>query len=176
LRNAIIVPLTKMPFPKRIGPPAWADWFTTCKRSVEIQRSLAALGTDSEILVLTATQFTGARPEREYYVDALRELGAEHIRVVVECYETIEQIETMVKMAKDEGKELIVVSTWLHYPRALWLLKGSGAELTWTFGIPNAKYAIMDIILNFAFPVLDVLGLRGWFRRRTTVRRVENQY
>lgn len=158
MRNVIIVPLTKMPFPDRIGPERWADWYRTCATAVALQRAYESRGVGSEILVLTATRMKGVWDEWFYYARALRQLGGK-FRVVRKYYETTEQITGLLAMAKAEEKDLVIIATWLHYLRVLYLLRGTQAKLRIAFGIPNAVQATVDIFATVLYPLFDQAGI-----------------
>ncbi|KND47927.1 MAG: hypothetical protein AB199_04185 [Parcubacteria bacterium C7867-004] len=177
MKGSIIFALHKSPYPKRKGPSHWADWYRGCLKAVDIQRVLDASGVTSEMLVLTDAQYKGGLHEVDYYTAAFDELGAHNVRVIRKCYETVRQIEMALQISQNEDKDLIVISTWVHYLRVCWLLRGSGATHRIAFGIPNLQYAIADVILTFAFPVIDLVpGGRERFVAYAEDKRFKGEY
>lgn len=159
----IINVLPKYPLPKRFCPPGWADWYLQCRKAVQIQRSLIARGHLCELLIVSDAKYEGWRAEPEIYKEVLQELGAEHIRIDPDCFDTISQLKKAVVIAKNEHKHLIVLATWMHFLRAKWLLRGAGAMLRVSWGVPYWRYAVMDILLTFFVPFCDLTGLRPWY-------------
>ncbi len=177
LKGSIIVPIAKGPYPPRIGPGWWADWRRGCLKAVSLQREYLARGERAEVLILCDAQYKGGRPEAEYYQEALTQAGAQNIRTIIEGRETVRQVDIARALARAEDKYLVVVSTWLHYPRVAWLLRGSGARHVGAFGIPHWRYACMDIVLNIAFPLIDLFpGGRARFLSYTESKRIRGEY
>lgn len=167
----IINVLPKYPMPERFGPLNWADWYRQCRKTVELQKDLAACGHAAEILLISDGQFGAWRHETEYYEEVLRELGGERIRIIRDCYETVMQVRKAARIAEEEKKRLIVVATWTHYLRAAWLLIGSGAELQGVFGVPYAQYALADLALTVLYWPIKLFGLEPAYLRYAEKRR-----
>jgi vancomycin permeability regulator SanA len=165
-----ILPLTKSPHARgRFGARKLQDYY----RGLEIAVKELKANPEAKILVLSAFQQKGDLPEREIYKNCLLELKVPEERILVDVsgYETIGQIERMRKLV-DEGSSVVIVSTFMHYPRVRWLCRSLprvSHRIAW--GIPRPSELVTDIILNVAFPILDVCGLRTWFVHKVTARR-----
>ena len=166
----LIVPLSKSSWREgRIGPVEWQDWYRGFVRAACFARILP----DSRIVVISDVRVAGGAHEHERYRFAAAREGVppETMVYVRATHETIEQIAIAARMAKEQGAKLIIVSTWLHYPRVRWLARGVPAKHYAAFGIPRPYEAVTDIVMTFAMPVIDLLGLRPWFQRKTRERR-----
>ena len=166
----LVLPLTKSPHSRgRIGPRKLQDWYCSLKKA----RLVAMEFQPSTILILSNLQVAGEKHEVDLYLTAARELGiSDDIEAVRETYETMGHLEYSYAKVEREGKKLIVVSTLLHFPRVWWLCRGHRVKHFVALGIPRPFGAVMDVILTFVFPVLDVLGKREWLKKRLDARRV----
>jgi hypothetical protein len=172
------MPLPKSPYPPRKGPERWADWFRQCVVTKRLQDRYTNGGIP-EVLILTPVTYEGAENEGDVYVRTLTELGVKNINLVREGRETINQLQIAAKRAKDSGRRLIVVCTWLHYPRVAWLIMFTGAA--WcvpVFGIPNLKYSIVDVLVMFPLTIVlsFIPGGLEWFSLWTWKRRQAGKY
>ena len=167
----IIYPLPKNPYPVgRMGKRGMQDWMQGIFDAalLHFERS------GSKILVLTAFQLKDWEPEGKIYVDALRQLDVndDDIIVIKQGLETIEEVAIAMEFAKDRGEELVIISTFLHYPRVRWLCRGQkGVRHKVAWGLPGFQDAIADIVLTFTFPIIDMLGMRAWFLAKVRARR-----
>ena len=171
----LILPLTKGPHTTgRVGAIDKQDWFNGLVKAKE----LLAQFPNSKILVLSNVQVAGEVHEAELYYWALKQIGVydRDILIVRKAQETIEQIAIAREVAKKEGARLVVISTWLHYPRVRWLMSGMGAEHHVAFGIPRPREAVTDIVLTFLFPLLDLFGKREWFMQKVNERRLSGKH
>lgn len=168
----ILLPLTKGPCAKgRVGPREWQDWY----RGLVMTRKLLSRYPNSLVLILSNLQVEGERHEADIYCEAAIELGIPHFVAIHETYETMGQLEYALEMAKEEGHTLVVISTWLHFPRVWWLCRGHEVKHHVAWGIPRPSLALADIILTFAMPVIDLLGRREWFKKRLEKRRTSGK-
>lgn len=168
----VLLPLTKGPCAKgRIGPREWQDWY----RGLVVTRKLLPRYPNSFVLILSNLQVEGERHEADIYCEAVMELGITNFVAIHETYETMSQLEYALEMAKEEGYTLVVISTWLHFPRVWWLCRNRHVRHHIAWGIPRPSLAVADIILTFAMPVLDLLRLREWFKKRLELRRTSGK-
>ncbi|MBA3789029.1 YdcF family protein [Patescibacteria group bacterium] len=166
----ILLPLTKSPWPRgRIGPPQMQDWYGSLNTCLSLLKKYEP----SKILILSSFQAAGELSEIEWYQWALEDLSipSEDVLYISQAKETSEQIEIASSLAKEQDAELIIISTFLHYPRAQWLCRGKGFRHCVGWGIPRPKEALTDIVLTFVFPVLDLLGQKEWFKNKVATRR-----
>lgn len=170
--KTIILPLTKSPCERgRVGPRKWQNWYRGCKKAVKLEKKFLARGNEVEILILTDFQTKGSPHDADYYTEALRELNASKLRVICEETETVGQIKKANQIAKREGKRLVVISSLAHFPRVWWICRGEKIAHSIVCGIPRPKEFITDIILDVAFPLIDILGQRNRFERFVEKRR-----
>lgn len=174
----IIVPLTKSPHPTgRWGPVEKQDWYVGLVKATALYRQLRL----SKILVISAFQAEGEKSEIELYLWALDELGVPRSSIVTvgKGQETVGQLKIAAEYAQREGAELIVVSSYLHYPRVRWLCSHGDTKMKTrhycTGGIPRPLGAVWDIVLTFVFPLVDCCGLRIWFLGKVLARRAKGQ-
>jgi hypothetical protein len=167
VRTTLVVPLGKSPQPPgRIGPMEWQDWY----RELEMAVDIAEKSPDSEILVLSNLHFPGLEPEADYYTRMLYLLGAETVRKVRDGYQTSDQIDRAFEMAEQENKDLILISSVLHYPRVQWLIwrhpnkKMLKVRHLAAWGLPRPMEGVSDIVATFLYPVIDLLGGRAWLQ------------
>lgn len=175
MQKTLILPLTKTPHERgRIGPRRWQDWY----RAALLAAQLADRIKRSEVLILSNVRFNGERHEVEHYVEALREAGCpeRQIRVVRSQYETVGQIKRAFFIAEEENAELIVISTFLHFPRVWWLCWGEDVKHRFAFGIPRPLEMATDIMMWFVFPLLGLIHLERWFVKKVIERRRRGLY
>lgn len=168
--HTLICLLPKSPVPRRgrIGPVHFQDWYRSCVLATQLAKELK--GT-----VLVPTAFTSmGESEADVYLSALRELGAD-VQIVRRGFETVEQLDVAVEAA--ERKSLIIVSTFLHFPRVWWLTRGKKnvSHRVVYGGLPRPKGVIADLILIIIFPVIDLLGWRKNFLSFLEQRRKRGQ-
>jgi len=171
----LVVPITKSPHPAgRVGPVVLQDWHRALARAQKIREA----NPGSRLLVISDVQIAGAPHEAEMYQDALRALGVADEAVIVarEAQETAGQVDAAARIARERGDELLLVSTFLHAPRVRWLARRLNARHVAVWGIPRPREAVTDLLLIFAFPCLDLLGLRGPFTRAVQARRKQGKF
>jgi hypothetical protein len=169
VESCILLPLTKSPHTKgRIGPHTWQDWY----RSLVKTKRISPFFRPYEVLILSNFQVAGSAHEVDLYLEACRNLGIDNLLPVREAYETMGQLDYAFARAAREKKRLVVISTWFHFPRVWWLCRGHSVKHVVAYGIPRPFGAITDIVLTFVFPILDILGMRKWFKDRLDSRRV----
>lgn len=160
-----------MPSTGRVGHADHQDWRATCKKAVNLLKQ----NPNSKIMVASDFKFKGLA-EVNLYEKILRGMGVrkEDIIIISEGYETISQLMVAFKKATELQKQLIVISTFLHFPRVWWLTRGKKKNVKHkvVFGIPRPKEAVVDVILAILFPIIDLMGLREWFQDVTTKRRM----
>ena len=162
-----IFPLPKSPWPEgRVGPREQQDWYRAAIKAGRMQASAP----DSKILLVSATKVEGTKGDLFYYGE-LFDRSAPHVVSIEAGLETVTQLGAAEWAAKKAEAKLVVISTWLHYPRVRWLCRGKNFEHHWVFGIPRLKEVKNDVLLIFLFPLIDILGLRAWFLRRVLERR-----
>lgn len=183
MNGTIVIPVAKSPHSKgRILPEEWQDWYRGIKKAVSIARQSEKGSV--EVLVLSDAKYYGQPHEADLYYRALTKLGATiyvNIRIIREGYETIEQVNRSFELAAEEGKELIFVSTFFHYPRVQWLIWRCKTTVPVkvrhcvAVGIPRPREAITDIILTLLFPLIDIFGGRRFFLKAVNKRRLKGK-
>lgn len=129
----ILLPLTKGPCAKgRIDPRKWQDWY----RSLIVARKLAPKYENAPVLILSNLQVEGERHEADIYCEAAQELGITNLATIRETCETMGQLEYAIEMARNERITLVVISTWLRFPRVWWLCRGYGVKHHVAWGHP----------------------------------------
>lgn len=175
MSRTYILPLTKSPWPTgRVGAMQAQDWY----RGVVLAKNLLSTFTPSEILILTNVAIPNERSEQEMYAQALAEcrVPPEQVRCILDGYETIEQIEIADALARREDAQLVVISTWTHYPRVRWLSRGRKFLHYIAWGIPRPRDLFTDAILTLLFPALDILGLRDRWLESLRKRRISGKF
>ena len=166
----LIIPLTKSPNPAkgRWGSIEDQDWY----HGVRLAAHIAKNDPLSRILVISDFHVPGCEQDADTYNRALLELGvpASSIEIIRKESETCGQLNLTFKMASRKDS-VTIISSFLHWPRVLWLTLGKKCTRRIVFGHPRPKEAFTDIILAFIFPALDLLGLRNFFLRRVLSRR-----
>lgn len=171
----LIMPLPKTAWKKgRIGPENLQDWFV----AIKMAKDMLEIYKPSKVIVVSGLQVSGQNPEADNMVQALKELGVsnENIVIIKNGVETIGQINLARKYARSNGYKLVIISSWIHYPRVRWITKKMmGVKNLFAFGIPRPKEVLTDSILTFLFPIIDLLGLRKAFLDATTKRRLSGK-
>ena len=155
----------------RFGPERMQDWYRGLAKAVKIERKLLSAHHMPWIVVVDAIHVKGHVADSEMIVPALRKLGAKGIYIGLESHETIGELEAAYKIVQRTGAEFIVISTFAHYLRVAWLLRGIKAKHYIAFGLPRWFEMVTDVILTLLFPVIDLCGGREWFRKKVDVRR-----
>lgn len=166
----VIYPVSKSPYPTgRVGAVEKQDWYRGLVKARELSQRLP----NSRILIVSATRILGEKSDVWMYLAGLQSLNvAGDQKVVLDLgHETVGQIEAAVAYASQVGGKLVVVSTFLHYPRVRWICRGITAEHHIVFGIPRPREVLTDLALMVLFPVIDILGGRDWFVRKVRARR-----
>lgn len=178
MRGTIVLPLPKSPHSSgRMGPEIWQDWFRGAARA----NSFAIRIPGSEVLILSNMTYDGIS-EVAKYIWAFNQIDLKTpLRVIRECTETVGQIEYLFNYARKEGKDIIIVSTFLHYLRVQWLIWRNPLSRKVRYkhyaawGIPRPREALTDIVLIFLFPILDLLGFRERFLELVHQRRASGK-
>ena len=123
-------------------------------------------------------QVAGEDSEADSYLWALHKIGvpSERIRVIRKGYETVEQLTVARDIRETEHKELVVISTFLHYPRVRWIARGLQATHHSVVGVPHPAEALTDILLTVLFPLIDMLGGRARFVKLVRRRRMAGKH
>ncbi len=164
--KTLIVPLPKSPWSTgRIGPREWQDWSRECR----LAANLIATIPNAEILIVSGMAAERHPRDADLYQQELlaQQVPEARLRIIREGVETIEQLEHVERLAREEGARVILISTFLHFPRVRWLCRGMEYAHRIAWGLPRPREALTDMILAVAFPLLDLLGLRTWFQRKT---------
>ncbi|MEI6553928.1 MAG: hypothetical protein WCO09_05165, partial [bacterium] len=139
--------MTKSPWPKgRIGPVEKQDWFKTCVATSQMHQQI----TGSEVVITSSTKIVGADWEEGYYIKAMKSLGCP-ITTLGKGKESIAQLRLFQALAKEEKARLILIVTWSHYLRILWLCrrKRIRAKIVVAGGFPRPWELFTDIIMTF---------------------------
>lgn len=168
----LILPLTKGP-QDRVGPRTRQDWYCGLIKAHELLQA----DPSAKILVISNVHVAGRPHEATVYAEALQEFGVSNGDVVVirQAQETIEQLHLAAGIAQKLKKELVIISTWLHYPRVRWICWWDGIAATHhaAFGIPRPGEAIRDVALWVIFPLVDLFGKRELFLKKVEERRLK---
>lgn len=176
MKKYVIWPVAKNPAMGRIGPTRWQDWYRGCIKSAAIERKLIESGNEVMVAIVNAVHTKGYTPEYEYSMKALKELGTQNIHIELKSYETISELDAICEIAKREGAELVVVSTFAHYLRVAWLLRRIPSEHHIAFGLPRWSEMITDVVLTVLFPIIDFLGGRKRFLKTVNRRRLDGKH
>lgn len=164
--------LPKSPFPEgRIGPERMQDWFGQCVLAIKLAEAL-----DEETEIITSSEFQtdeGVSDETQYE-KIIKYRFNENLGILSQGRESVGHITAMSEYAKKQQAKFILVVTWVHYPRMLWVAfrEHVDVDLRIAFGIPRPKEMVTDVILTFLYPVLDLMGLKQKFLERVGARRV----
>lgn len=173
-KEIILAIVTKSPWPEgRYGPLEWQDWIRACIDAALWKKAMPK----AQIVVPCATQPVVGPPEVEYYVQAFRGLGYE-IEAIREGYETLAQIKIFGRLAKERNADLVLFTTWTHYPRVVWICWRCGVKarkFVVAWGIPRPREALTDLVNTFLYPALDLCGLQKWFKDKVIKRRLKGK-
>lgn len=167
--KTILALVTKSPWPKgRVGKTHNQDWYQTCVTASHLQQKIK----DSEVVVSSATTVLGAKQEEEYYIEAMKELDTPLI-TLGKGYETITQLKLFNEYTDEKSAKLILLTTWSHYPRIVWLCwrHRISCKIKVSKGLPRPWELLTDVAIFFPYILLDLLGLEGWFIGKVTKRR-----
>ena len=158
----------------RIGPLQMQDWY----RGLIKTARLLSRYTDAEVVIISAVQVASEDSEADAYLRVLQHLGvpSDRIRVIRKGYETIEQLTVARELMETERRELVIISTFLHYPRVRWIARGLRATHHAAFGLPRPTEAVTDILLAVLFPLIDLAGGRAWFMHMVQRRRMAGKH
>jgi len=175
----LILIVEKAPLPKkgRFGSERIQEWYLAVKMAV----SLAKKYDGAKLMLVTSFAVPGEGSEMDHYLGVLsRDFGisADTVEKIHSGLDTIGQLELADKYARDNGVDLIVVCTlWnsLRIKYLVWRGKIKAEVVVSKWGIPRPREALTDIVLTFIFPVIDLLGGRNWFLRKTRERRAKGK-
>lgn len=176
-----IVLLPKSPVPEkgRVGKQKQQDWFHGVSKALAIWRG----NPGAKIIVPAGFQAADCESDAEVYKRMLWEAGDDAIiGAMSSTTETVGQLtRTFYSINKIDAPHSVVwvVASILHMPRVWWicwrLLRRWRTKPTIHYvmvgGRPRPQEAITDIILTFAYPILDLLGMSGWFVKKLSQRR-----
>lgn len=167
----LLIPIPKSPY-YRLGPLRWQDWHRQVERTIAIARDLQRSGNRAEIAILSRFEPKGESSERELYLRLFNELAPE-LSVIgyKETIDTVEQVERSFGLGAEKGARIIFVSTWMHYPRVIYLAHGRKAGHYGAFGLPSPIFALIDPLAMIFQPLAMACGLGGFFGRLTAERR-----
>ena len=149
------------------------DWRVQCRLAAAWQRSHP----DSLIYVPSAFQQAGAPSELEYYGDRLRAEGVpgDLLRLDPRGYETVEQCELALALARSEQAKLVAVVCQVQARRVRHLLQEQAVEPIIARGKPNRWLQFTHLVLARVFPVVDHLGMREAWKQQIARRRVQGR-
>src|SRR5689334_10546083 len=128
--KSVIAILTKSPHPEgRKGRKDLQDWYKECKDAFSLYKNTP----ESEVVVTSAVKINGAKREEDYYREVLEEMGINAV-YLNKGLETTEQLEVFKKYVEENKAKLILIVTWTHILRVLWVAK--------RMKIPVSKYKI----------------------------------
>jgi len=167
-----IILIPKSPWEEgRWGKREKQDWFRGCVLAAEIAQK--ENGT-----IIVPTSFTRkGQDESALYQVALIELDVRNAKFPREGNETIAQIDACARIVQDPNVNLVIVSTFSHWPRVYWLTFGiprCRRRIAW--GIPRPLELFTDIIFGALFPIIDICGGRDWFQRKVSARREKGKF
>ncbi len=185
MEKIIFMPLDKTLLPikgrarhwyqERIGPISWQDCSRLCHKTSDLQLREKD---SSEILVATAAQL-GCCIAAEIYTIILKVIGGQNIVTTREGWDTYEQLEVGLKYADNQKSKLVLVCTFLHWPRVWWACQ----ILRWhlklkvkvcykiAFGIPRPIEVISDLVQLLYYPFIDIFCLRTWYQTKNIVQK-----
>ncbi len=118
MQGTIILALCSPYSSGRVGPESLQDWY----RGAVLANSFAVCTPNSELLILSNVTRDGVS-EASKYLAAYNQIDLKTpLRVIREGTRTVDQIDYLFKYAKKEWKDVIIVSTFLHYPRVQWFI------------------------------------------------------
>ncbi|MES2203534.1 MAG: ElyC/SanA/YdcF family protein [Patescibacteria group bacterium] len=177
-KTKLIWAATKSVWPTgRIGADELQDWYAGCALAADLLHRYRDAGEPAIVLLVGALQAVGERPEVDNQLTALERLGLHQrdITVVRTGTDTIGQLEAAVDYARVWDSDLVVVSTFLHYPRVRWLCRGKGYRHFVAWGRPRPYEAVTDLIATPLYPIVDKLGLVERGRKKVLERRASGK-
>jgi hypothetical protein len=168
--KAIIFLPTQGPHLPRGGPAEQFDWRVQCRLAAERWRGNA----ECVVYVPSAFRESGSRAELEYYSGQLLAEGVPPEGMILDPrgLETVEQCELALALSEKERARLVAVTCRAQSRRVRYLLRGHDVEHITAEGTANPWLRFTNILLGVAFPIVDRLGLRGWWKRRVGRRRI----
>lgn len=166
-KKYLIVPIVKSPNMDsgRFGPIHLQDWHAGLMTAIKLHRKYEF----SEIAVITDFS-NGGLHEADIYNNILKENKITTHKIYREGLETISQVEAAKRIANELGFELILVSTFLHFPRVKYYA-GKNVTHVSAWGIPRLKEILRDISMIFLAPIIRISGLEKRFVDKVTNRR-----
>jgi len=161
---------TQGPHLPRSGPAEKFDWREQCRLAARLRKEMPG----ATVYVPSAFQQAGAPSELAFYGAQLRAEGVPEEALVLDPrgLDTVEQCELALALAHGVNARLVAVSCAVHVARVRWLLRGHQVQHVIARGTPSRWLQFTHVVLAIAFPFLDVLGLRGWWKRRVSRRRL----
>lgn len=168
--TAIIFLPTQGPHLTRSGPAEAYDWRVQCRLAADCVKRKPG----SVIYVPSAFQKEGCASELEFYGERLRAEGVPDEAMILELrgFDTVEQCELAIAFAAKEHAKLITITCRVQSRRVRYLMRGAGVEHIIAEGTPNRWLQFTNLALGVAFPIMDRLGLREWWKRRVARRRL----
>lgn len=172
MKTLLFLP-TQGPHLPRSGQAEKYDWRVQCR----VAAGLLGEMPEAAVYVPSAFQQAGSPSELEFYGAQLRDEGVppEALLLDPRGLDTIEQCELAAALAQNEGARLVAISCAVHLRRVRYLLRGHAVEHVVAHGTPSRWLQFTHIVLGAAFPVIDALGLRGWWRQRVRERRLSGR-
>jgi hypothetical protein len=174
----IICLLPKSPLIKgRVGKNEKQDWYQLIVLTFKLAKKYGC-----KTLICSAFRPNSKLHETEYLKNILtKTLGANNKEVITinEGLETIGQLDSIFKFAKDQNLIPILVSTLFHAPRAWFICqryKMPFKQAVSFRGMPRPWETITDIALIFAYPIIYWLGKEKWFLKKITKTRRGGSY
>lgn len=169
MKTLIFLP-TQGPHLPRTGPAEAFDWREQCRLAALVWRA----DPHSMIFVPSAFQQTGAPSELDFYGDQLRREGVSERSLILHArgLDTVEQCELALARAASERGSLIAITCAAQSLRVRYLLRGHRVLHVTAHGTPSRWLQFTNLVLAIAFPIIDQLGLREWWKQRLTQRRV----
>ncbi|MBC7981446.1 YdcF family protein [Candidatus Parcubacteria bacterium] len=160
----------------RVGPPKYQDCFRLVKNSIDL---LNAGKVDTILLLSEFKSKQSTKSELEYIAGVCEKFNVDKDKLHIEeyGYDTLSQIKFTLDLCSKNKDDLLILSSATHYPRVRWIayrenkkLKVNVAhKIAW--GIPRPRDAVFDIVLIFAYPVVDLLGYSERFTNHMKIRR-----
>lgn len=158
-KNYLIVPIVKSPNMDsgRFGPIHLQDWYIGLKTAIEIHKKYSF----SKIAIITDFKTDGLH-EADIYKEILDSHKITDYFISREGFETVGQVEAAKRIADEIKHELILVSTFLHFPRVKYYA-GKGVLNFSAWGIPRPKEILRDISMIVLAPFLRLTRLENRF-------------
>ncbi len=172
MKTILFLP-TQGPHLPRPGPSEQYDWLVQCRMAASLQRGLPG----SVVYVPSAFHQAGSRSELDFYGEELRGEGVSEDALLLEPhgFETVEQCERALALARSKDARLLVITCYVHFPRVRYLLRGHAVEHCIAWGTPSAWLRFTHQVLGIGFRVIDALGLREPWKRLVGRRRLSGR-